>query len=573
MTRDHKVGLAVTCTFLCLSGTVAWLKFQEKSPLPPKPAEEELTFALPVPTKPLPPPPEQQKEPVSGSGVTLPSPLKANEPEKKATEKKSEPEKTASEVVAPEKEKKQEKAAPSENKSPAPPGPSVVSGLPMFSEAEKEKKTPGGALPAAPKELNAPKTMPPGPSFLTPDSNPAAMLASGQRPNDAPSPETKLKMENKSDKEIKTGAKSPQTPSLPTAASQGSATPIDSSLSNNPIKLPSNPSSPSSGSTRVETSPTGLTKANPADNFSPVTPTKATSAPPTPEALNLNPGPVTPPPPPPPPSKVDPKPAPASTGQALAPVFPGASPPSAPGATQTITPPAPPPPAALSATPVPGFPMESKTDNRRSAPGVAPVSASVSPGVPPPAPPSPAQAPNKSTFVEDPLPNGTPAPSAPDAGTGRTPPPSTPLGQVQPGDMKLTPVPGGTTGAGVMTASAVSGRPQSPLSPSGLGTPSRSTPQVASWTETLYQCTAEDTFEKLSQRFYKTEALAGALRAYNKNHPSASELLHNKGELTAGETVFIPAQEILEERHGDLIRKVPPAPLATAPSGGQGTRP
>ena len=50
MTREHKIGIAVTCTFLCLTGAVIGLKMQD-DPAPANPPETETaSLAPPDPT-------------------------------------------------------------------------------------------------------------------------------------------------------------------------------------------------------------------------------------------------------------------------------------------------------------------------------------------------------------------------------------------------------------------------------------------------------------------------------------------------------------------------------------------
>ncbi len=47
MTREHKIGIAITCTFLCLTGAVIGLKMQD-APTPKNPSETETTSLAPV---------------------------------------------------------------------------------------------------------------------------------------------------------------------------------------------------------------------------------------------------------------------------------------------------------------------------------------------------------------------------------------------------------------------------------------------------------------------------------------------------------------------------------------------
>jgi hypothetical protein len=86
---------------------------------------------------------------------------------------------------------------------------------------------------------------------------------------------------------------------------------------------------------------------------------------------------------------------------------------------------------------------------------------------------------------------------------------------------------------------------------------------VDSWDEVTYTCQPGDTFAKISTQFYNgREDYAQALQQYNRNHPRASDAMHQTGVLTPGEKVFIPPIAILEQKHGSLT----PKPAAGAPT-------
>jgi hypothetical protein len=85
--------------------------------------------------------------------------------------------------------------------------------------------------------------------------------------------------------------------------------------------------------------------------------------------------------------------------------------------------------------------------------------------------------------------------------------------------------------------------------------PVRQTGTVLSWDESLHVAQAGDTFQKISARYYGSDAYAQALLQYNRNHPQTSDALHQDGALKAGDKVFVPPAEILEQKHGSVLSK------------------
>ena len=91
---------------------------------------------------------------------------------------------------------------------------------------------------------------------------------------------------------------------------------------------------------------------------------------------------------------------------------------------------------------------------------------------------------------------------------------------------------------------------------------------MESFTEEEYVVKAGDTFETISDRFYKSNTWAEALRLYNRNDSLLSDLGRD-GTLKPGQHLSIPQWEILRKRYGDAIPPVRPAgvtvPLTPTP--------
>lgn len=137
-----------------------------------------------------------------------------------------------------------------------------------------------------------------------------------------------------------------------------------------------------------------------------------------------------------------------------------------------------------------------------------------------------------------------------------------------PANSKPTPegsffIPDSTSSANPVSQTALGMQPYPPP-------PARLAPRVLEYTEQDYTCQSGDTFETISQRYYMSEAYANALRRHNQNHARASDGLVRNGAPIAGEKIFIPPADILEQRYGDAIVK-PQSPMQpasyTPPSG------
>ena len=213
-----------------------------------------------------------------------------------------------------------------------------------------------------------------------------------------------------------------------------------------------------------------------------------------------------------------------------------------------------------------------KTGDGKSAPSLMPSGEKGNEdrftGSPPPAPPSP---------MMDKLPDNkavpAPAPAAP---------------PTKPADNSyFVPDSYSTTGSGANSTAGSGGRsaaappgllpypeppgsPPPPSSPSGtervkpLATEGAATapkaiarpqPQVIVYDEQEYRAAAGDTFEKISTKYYGTDKFAEALRRHNRHHARASLQMTNEGTLVPGERLYIPPADILEQRYGDTIVK------------------
>ncbi|MHB1424607.1 MAG: hypothetical protein ACYC3I_15675 [Gemmataceae bacterium] len=125
--------------------------------------------------------------------------------------------------------------------------------------------------------------------------------------------------------------------------------------------------------------------------------------------------------------------------------------------------------------------------------------------------------------------------------------------------------------------------PSAPLA-SASGTsatplPANSGPSVTSYVEQYYSCQRGDTWDSISQYFYKTDRYAAALRRHNQIHARASEQMARTGQTAEGERVFIPQVYVLEDRYADAIPKPSASPAPTmvpttfTPAGGAPMRP
>ncbi len=138
--------------------------------------------------------------------------------------------------------------------------------------------------------------------------------------------------------------------------------------------------------------------------------------------------------------------------------------------------------------------------------------------------------------------------------TSSTPPPPLPM---------LTPPPAPADGGSsfVPDSSTSSPRPMSAAPalvpvPTGSGStarPASNEPAVTVYDEQTYTAQPGDTFESISKRFLNSGSYAKALQMHNQNHARAGREMANAGKLTPGEKVYIPPTSILEQRYAGAI--------------------
>ncbi len=220
--------------------------------------------------------------------------------------------------------------------------------------------------------------------------------------------------------------------------------------------------------------------------------------------------------------------------------------------TSTTTMPAPAAPSTALPTPSPAPPL---SGSPTSPPALAPAPL---PAAMPPSPPKPPG--DGSSFVPDshpvPLPASGPLSGAP-----------APLGAMP------APIPLPTAPASVPLGSG-SGQPSASASAPAPRRPTGNAAQVTVYDEQEYVCKPGDTFASISQRYLLTDKYAKALQRHNQNHARASVQMANGGTLTPGEKIYIPQAYVLEQRYADAIPNAatpPSSPIvptsSVAPSG------
>jgi hypothetical protein len=129
-------------------------------------------------------------------------------------------------------------------------------------------------------------------------------------------------------------------------------------------------------------------------------------------------------------------------------------------------------------------------------------------------------------------------------------------------------VEGATPNRPATTAPPAGSRPKLTTAPLRAGgaqpafRPSSATaPRTKRYDTEIHECQAEDTWEKLSTRYYGDDRCAAALRAFNRNCPWTTTLAKRDGLLAPGEKIHIPPLKVLEEEYDSLIRAAPAAPV------------
>jgi hypothetical protein len=118
-----------------------------------------------------------------------------------------------------------------------------------------------------------------------------------------------------------------------------------------------------------------------------------------------------------------------------------------------------------------------------------------------------------------------------------------------------------STSAGERAKPIAAGTPTAPARPAP-----RAEPRVIVYDEQEYTCQPNDTFEKISAKYYMSANFAEALRRHNRQHARASDRMAHDGTIAAGEKLYIPQANILEERYGDAIVKPASPPSQTVPA-------
>jgi hypothetical protein len=584
MKLEHKIGIGITCTFLCLCGAVIGLKMQEQTP----PAESQ-QVAVPDPT-PVDPPKEQSTPPATSSDSPPPRRHKEDNPPPPAPEtvasgSRSTPPSPASASAGTNTPSTLNRENPSglSNKSIVP-----ISGLPGNQlDASKGRVPPISLnpLPVAPKVQGAKefgsfggnsasgssgnKTAPPETLALPPSRSETTRFqpppyiiptsATAQTPSLSPPPPSATPKPTGSVPSPSAASISGQGPS---SSPNGSATPqivtpperfaLSATSSSPPA-----PVRPKSESTTGGT-PSGLpplTGGSSATGATPIPPPVGNLTSVTPSIEN----------------KTPPTRDPAFGTGAVKPS--DSIKPSAPSSV------APPPPASSAPNPWPSSMAPSPVGTAPSlnpkpqATSISPVPLTSSPQPPlaPPTPLAPPSSPSPTLSSPVPLPNMPAPPTAPTISTptplpapsAPTPPPLKPpegSSSFVPDNRASSSSTPGSFGNTAPAPLPTIASPSTPIRPvASAPPPNNNRADVKYYDEQTYEVRPGDTYESISKRFLMTDKFAKALQLHNRNHPRAGREMANSGTLTPGEKVYIPQAYILEERYGGVISNTTPA--------------
>ncbi len=558
MKWEHKIGIGITCTFLCLTGAVIGLKMQEPPPESPKVAAADLEeSAPPMKASPISIPLDNNLD-TQPPGMRPPAPrgnasIGAPAPDSLSFDSPKQNSKDGISISTADKEKK-EKSAFGISTTPGAKG-----DAPSQSRTNRTTSTAGGtSLPP----VEASPSLPPvaGADEWNMSSNGSKEKKQNATPAAPPAG---------------TNAVSPSLPSSPEVKKQPSVTSSTSPMivtvgGTEPPKVqadtqaklaPASPAPippPSASSGTVPPPPLPPAAANSTNNTAP--PAGAMMAPYFSQQATNNPA-----------KTPDPK----NNGNA--------PPPQAPIAEKA--------PELLVPTPIPD---PKDKGNTPLSPTPSPVKASEISM--PAAPPAQASSPSVAAPILSPNPASSPPlpapmspPPAPIQNPAGVPGPTSPPKPPADGSLFLPDRSSSTSGAaGVMPAPLpLPVPPSSPLAATAdrSGPPplavTPDTPRQAStgasvtvYDEQDYSCRAGDTWEQLSKQFYMTDRYAKALQRHNQNHARASDRIRDTGQLAAGERIFVPQAYVLEDRYADAIAKPTAAPASTtvpatfvAPSG------
>lgn len=601
MKLEHKIGIAITCTFLCLTGAVIGLKMQQDQPAPEvkdqvasnskdieTPKGKQMNLSVPTMGGEPPPNPSSSigekpqgskgdKDMPDGSANVKP-PDKSNASKnstapsfdfgsnnRPAFQPPTDPRPTVADSGnAPERRKQPPTEVEGFNFSPSGP----------MTDAKPQTKGPDKNDKPTDKQQNngTPATVG---IFLPGNDGGSASSSSTGSPGGRDNPKGSG-MSPSSTGAVPPAITSDQGGNVRTTSAEKdkgkNGTTLNTKSENETTLNSNNPSAPSlSGSASTGAAP----KPAPA---APAAPTKPNIIP-----IGAFDGSQPPPPSPPPTLEMDPgkpaAPSSNSTTGGTAPALNWSPNPTKPSKDNV--------PSQGNSSPMsPSKPADPKTGDGKPAP--SPIlsgekgNEDKSTGSPPPPPPSPT--------MDKPSDNKTPPAPAPAA--------SPPAPASKPADDSyFIPDPRSTTGSGTNNTTGSGGRsaaappgllpypvmPGSPPSGSPSGTEgvkpvttggaatapqtvARPQPQVIVYDEQEYRAAAGDTFEKISAKYYGTPAFADALKQHNRHHARASVQMTNEGTLAPGERLYIPPADILEQRYGDTIVKPPSSPSQAVPA-------
>jgi hypothetical protein len=540
MTRETKLGLVVSCSFLCLLGAVLALKLTE----PPE-DEQGPEVAAAAPNEGAPPPPNKSPDQES--------------PQRPPHEQEGTPPLLPTDVDAGAKVI-QIKATVPEATPPSPPSPPVS--IPTLPPVKADPPGKGGQGNGKQK----------GPTDSGNDTQP------GTHPTIA-------------------GEKSKLPPLAPPAGQAGSQGPSrltrDAALSvwasvwGAPTKSAAVGGGKPSEQKDLSGGRFGKVTASGGDGLPPIAPPAGGGS-----TLDIPPPPALPPVSPTPGAAVASKPAPpapagtkpAAAGTMMAvkddshnndgglPTLPAA--PGTDGNKPRVSPPA--------APPAPGPVTASNGGGTGDTTRVRPVPVTDQLPAPPPVPevkPTLAPAPGEkkdATVKAIPGTSSAEPPPAPPVRPGELPPPP-PVAAVKPPlpppaaspTIDIGRIGAGSTPAKGQESIVVGGVPSARVPPLSVppsaapAAPARAAPpDVISYVEETYVANAGDTFASLSKAKYETDKYARALYLFNRSHPLAGDELLQDDRLTARQKVYVPPVEILESRYPGAIGE---ATAATKP--------
>jgi hypothetical protein len=554
MTRETKVGLAVSASFLCLLGAVFYCKLKESDrapnqyaqrdggepavPADPSPVssrDSTTAWALPsVTTQPTAPastpntldPHILQAQNIgaaqSGVGGDLP-PSTAAAP----TDKVREPGAPKQMPVVTEPGAKTDPKTASTGENPPRPGDAPPNG--------GQATPPTQPVATAPSSLAAPAggltSGPANPNIARADPQPPASTSQGSPkglPGAPPSAVPPSPVGSVNDTQLANAA-GPAAPSAPTSGDLNGSKATTPPGSPRSESLPSSPTGISGG--QSGTSPGG--QANPPEpaagvaraNTNPATPTSPVGDPAPPGS---------------PPATTA---APATGTPSSAGTTPN-SVPQSPGA--DLLPPVPMPPGA------------------RSENGPGGAATGIAPNRPISAVPAADDAPESNIRLGQP----------------RSPiPPANQLAQGPSAPGMNSPFGGPVSGNSVPPAGAPPKADSPPIAVPAVGGPSPYavvSPQVDSYDEETYVCKSNDSFLSISGQYYQSEKYERALLLFNRNHPRATDAIRQDPPVIRdGQPVYIPPLRVLERQYASVIPDhipLPPPvpPLASAAPGYSG---